>query len=221
MVGLTQFIIWIVMTFVLISVAQATLFSNIKLNNNPIVKNNPAAQIKPGMNVTNFDLGAQNKQQQQIENVNLTKMYADIMGRNFILLISVFIFYFLGGYLLYSALFAAVGAAVDNETETQQFMLPITLPMVFAFVMAQAVIQNPEGPMAFWLSIIPFTSPVIMMVRLPFGVPAWQLILSMALLVLGFIFTTWLAGKIYRTGILMYGKKVSWKELGKWLFYRG
>lgn len=221
LVGLTQFILWIIMTFVLITVAQATIFSNIKLNDNPIVKDNPSMTLKPGMNVTNFDMGAETKQQQQLENVNVTRIFSDLMSRNFVLLISVFIFYFLGGYLLYSALFAAVGAAVDNETETQQFMLPITLPMVFAFIMAQAIIQNPEGPMAFWLSIIPFTSPVIMMVRLPFGVPAWELGLSMVLLVAGFIFTTWLAGRIYRTGILMYGKKVSWKELGKWLFYKG
>ena len=221
MVGLTQFIAWIVMTFVLISIAQATLCSNIKLDNNPIEKNNPNITMKPGMNVTNFETGAMTQGQEKIDNVNMTRIYQDIMSRNFILLIGVFIFYFLGGYLLYSALFAAVGAAVDNETETQQFMLPITIPLILAFVMAQSIIQNPEGQVAFWFSIIPFTSPVVMMVRLPFGVPAWELALSMVLLIAGFIFTTWLAGRIYRTGILMYGKKVSWRELGKWLFYRG
>jgi ABC-2 type transport system permease protein len=122
---------------------------------------------------------------------------------------------------MYSAMFAAVGAAVDNEADTQQFMMPITIPLILSFVVAQTIIQNPESSMAFWFSIIPFTSPIVMMVRLPFGVPAWELALSMTLLVAGFVFTTWLAGRIYRTGILMYGKKVTWKELGKWLFYKG
>jgi ABC-2 type transport system permease protein len=132
-----------------------------------------------------------------------------------------FLFYFLAGYLLYSALFAAIGAAVDSEAETNQFMLPITIPLIFAFGIAQTVMQDPQGPLAFWFSMIPLTSPVVMMVRLPFGVPAWEIALSMGLLILGFLFTTWLAGKIYRTGILMYGKKITWKELGKWLFYKG
>ncbi len=129
--------------------------------------------------------------------------------------------YFLAGYLMYSALFAAVGSAVDSEADTQQFMMPITIPLILSFVVAQTIIENPESQMAFWFSIIPLTSPIVMMVRLPFGVPAWELALSMSLLVLGFIFTTWLAARIYRTGILMYGKKVTWRELGKWLFYKG
>ena len=131
-----------------------------------------------------------------------------------------FLFYFIGGYLLYGALFAAIGAAVDGESDTQQFMLPITIPLILSFIVAQSVIQNPDSPVGFWFSIIPFTSPVVMMVRLPFGVPVMDMVISMTLLVAGFIFTTWLASRIYRTGILMYGKKVSWRELGKWLFYK-
>lgn len=136
------------------------------------------------------------------------------------LILGCFIFYFLGGYLLYSALFAAVGSAVDNETETQQFMFPVTIPLLFAYLSSFGLITNPDSSLLFWLSLIPFTSPVSMMVRLPFGVPAWQILLSMALLVGGFVFTVWLAARIYRTGILMYGKKVTFRELGKWLFYR-
>jgi ABC-2 type transport system permease protein len=129
--------------------------------------------------------------------------------------------YFLGGYMIYSALFAAVGSAVDNETETQQFMLPITLPLLFTYIMSFSfIINNPDSSLSFWLSIIPFTSPIAMMVRLPFGVPDWQLALSMFLLIGGFIFTTYIAAKIYRVGILMYGKKASYKELAKWLFYK-
>jgi len=114
----------------------------------------------------------------------------------------------------------AVGAAVDNDADTQQFMLPITLPIIFSFVFAQFVLRDPDGTLAFWTSIIPFTSPIIMMVRIPFGVPAWEIALSMVLLVLGFMGTTWVAARIYRVGILMYGKKVSYKELVKWIFYK-
>ena len=130
-----------------------------------------------------------------------------------------FIFYFLCGYLLYAALFAAIGAAVDSEADTQQFMLPVTIPLLFSIIMLQFVVNNPEGPVAFWLSIIPFTSPVIMMIRIPFGVPYWEIFVSMTLLILTFITATWFAGKIYRTGILMYGKKTNYKELWKWLRY--
>ena len=132
-----------------------------------------------------------------------------------------FLFFFLFGYLLYAALFAAIGSAVDNETDTQQFMLPVTVPLILSLVVAQTVIQNPGSPLAFWLSMIPLTSPVIMMVRIPFGVPTWEIALSAGFLVLGFLATTWLAAKIYRTGILMYGKKSNYKELWKWIRYKG
>lgn len=133
-----------------------------------------------------------------------------------------FIFYFLTGYLLYSALFAAVGSAVDSETETQQFMFPITLPLLFTYILSVSVLfQAPDSPLAVWLSIIPFTAPVAMMVRIPFGgVPDWQLGLSMFLMVVGFLFTTYVAARIYRVGVLMYGKKASYKELAKWFFYK-
>jgi ABC-2 type transport system permease protein len=130
-----------------------------------------------------------------------------------------FIFYFLAGYLMYSSLFAAVGSAVDAEADTQQFILPVTIPLILSFILIQPIMDNPDGTLAFWMSIIPFTSPVIMMVRLPFGVASWELLLSMVILVGTFIASTWLAGRIYRTGILMYGKKASYKELWKWLKY--
>lgn len=138
------------------------------------------------------------------------------------LIVGCFLFYFLGGYLFYGSLFGAIGSAVDNDTDTQQFMLPVTMPLVLTFVVSQAVLTtNPNGSVAFWMSMIPFTSPIAMMMRLPFGgVPAWQIALSMSLLVLGFIFTTWLAGRIYRVGILMYGKKVNYRELSRWMFYK-
>ena len=133
-----------------------------------------------------------------------------------------FIVYFLGGYLLYGALFGAIGAAVDDQTDTQQFMFPITAPLILSyFVGITVILRNPDGPIAFWMSMIPFTSPIAMVIRLPFGVPTWQLALSIFLLVLGFIGTVWVAARIYRVGVLMYGKKVTYKELGKWMFYKG
>ena len=122
---------------------------------------------------------------------------------------------------MYSALFAAVGSAVDAEADTQQFILPITIPLILSFILIQPIMENPDGALAFWMSIIPFTSPVIMMVRLPFGVENWELALSVGVLISSFVLTTWFAGKIYRTGILMYGKKASYKELWKWLTYKG
>jgi ABC-2 type transport system permease protein len=136
-------------------------------------------------------------------------------------IVSCFLFYFLSGFLLYAALFAAVGSAVDSETETQQFMFPITMPLLFTYLISVTYLaQAPDSSLAFWLSVIPFTAPVAMMVRLPFEVPGWQLALSMCLMVIGFIFTTWIASRIYRVGILMYGKKASYGEIAKWFFYK-
>jgi ABC-2 type transport system permease protein len=134
-----------------------------------------------------------------------------------------FLFYFLGGYLLYSSLFAAIGSAVDDQTDAQQFMFPVTIPLILSYIVSINVIINgdPNGPLAFWLSMIPLTSPIAMVMRLPFGVPAWQLALSGTLLVGGFVAATWVAARIYRVGILMYGKKVTYKELSKWMFYKG
>jgi len=132
-----------------------------------------------------------------------------------------FAFYFLFGYLLYAALFAAIGSAVDSESDTQQFMIPVTAPLILSFAIAQVVATDPDSGLGQFFSIFPLTSPIVMMVRLPFGVPIWEQIVSMIILVLGFLFFTWMAGKIYRTGILMYGKKQHGKELGKWLFYKG
>ena len=130
-------------------------------------------------------------------------------------------FYWITGFLLYSALFAAVGSAVDSETETQQFMFPITLPLLFTYILCVSYLFTvPDSPLAVWLSIIPFTAPVAMMMRLPFVVPPWQLALSMSLMIVAFVFCTYVAARIYRVGILMYGKKPSFKEMAKWFFYK-
>jgi len=133
----------------------------------------------------------------------------------------VFVFYFIGGYLLYGALFAAVGSAVESMQESQQFQFPITMPLLIGYLgLFMFILRDPHGSVSFWLSIIPFTSPVAMVGRIAFDVPAWQLILSMVLLVGGFILTTWIAGRIYRVGILMTGTRVNWKVMAKWFMMR-
>jgi ABC-2 type transport system permease protein len=213
LVGLTQFLLWIVLTLTLTTIAGKVLVDSGK----------DATVIAQQMSKDKLDPngiqgpGANNEVKEDV----ISKVLGQMSGINFPLIITCFIVYFLGGYLLYSALFAAIGAAVDNETETQQFMLPVTIPLILAFVVAQSIIQNPDSQLGFWFSIIPFTSPVVMMVRIAFGVPGWELALSISLLILGFIGATWLAGKIYRTGILLYGKKITYKELSRWLFYKG
>lgn len=135
-------------------------------------------------------------------------------------LLMFFLVYFLGGYLLYASLFAAVGSAVEKEEDTSQFMLPLTVPLIIGILLITNVLQNPAGPIAFWGSMIPFTSPIVMLARIPFGVPTWELVLSIALLVSSFVASTWLAARVYRVGILMYGKKGSYKELWKWIRYK-
>lgn len=203
LVGLTQFSLWIVLSMGVYSVGMAAIASSnfdTKLLQQEMVGNDAEAVANSTSMI-----------EKQIKN-----LFADVPLTTILI---AFLFYFLGGYLLYGAFLAAIGSAVDSEADTQQFMMPITIPLIFSFVMASSVMENPDGPLAFWLSIIPLTSPIIMMVRIPFGVETWELLLSMVLLVAGFIGATWVAAKIYRTGILMYGKKITYKELLKWLKY--
>jgi ABC-2 type transport system permease protein len=202
MVGLTQFLLWVVLTGV-ISLAVGSFFGG-------------------NVDVSSLQKVGQMGMQPVPAHVMPAEMQTLInalSSLNYVEIVSLFVVYFLGGYLLYASLFAAIGSAVDNETDTQQFSLPIMLPIIFAIYAGIFSAENPDGPLAFWCSMIPFTSPIVMMVRLPFDVPAWQIGLSLTILVLSFIGTTWMAGKIYRTGILMYGKKVTWGELLKWLRY--
>jgi ABC-2 type transport system permease protein len=213
LVCLTQILLWIVLTTSIIGVFK-TLVPD-KFN---ITKTEQVSTSTQGTNSgTNIEKVSTPSSDKQMGNDILTSLN----NVNVVQELSMFILYFLGGYLLYAALFAAIGAAVDSETDTQQFMMPITVPLIISIVAAQAVMQNPDGPLAVWLSIIPLTSPIVMMVRLPFNVPTEQIVLSLTLLVLGFLGTTWLASKIYRTGILMYGKKVNYKEMWKWIKYKG
>jgi len=201
--GISQFIIWVIIGGLLmtvvsaifgINVAESQMAQNQELING--VANNPEAQNELLLII------------QEIQNLPLAN------------LIIMFIFFFIGGYLLYSSLYAAIGAAVDNETDTQQFMLPIIMPLILAiYVGFFTVIENPHGTVSQVFSYIPFTSPVVMLMRIPFGVPVWQQLLSLALLLGTFYVTVLFAAKIYRVGILMYGKKPSYKDLYKWLKY--
>jgi ABC-2 type transport system permease protein len=209
LVGVTQFLLWIGLSWA-ISTAVAGVFMKDKITD---------VQKKVEMANQKLNEGSPIAKP-QIESNAMEKVaeFAKTLPLGKIAL--TFILFFIGGYLLYSALFAAVGAAVDNEADTQQFMLPVTLPIIIAIILATATMKDPDSNLAFWASIIPFTSPINMLVRIPYGVPTWQIILSLVLLVLGFLGTTWLAARIYRVGILMYGKKVTFKELGKWIFYK-
>lgn len=214
LVGLTQFLIWVILTFSIVVWAQKTFF--------PDLSKTPTEQVgtKDVMQKSATTVQPDQQLQQQDQELQMHDVFSSVKEINWAVMLGSFIFFFLAGYLLYASLFAAIGSAVDSETDTQQFMLPITIPLILAiFVMVNAI-ENPEGPIAFWFSLIPFTSPIIMLARIPFGVPYWQLTLSIALLILTFLGTTWMAAKIYRTGILMYGKKVNYKELWKWLKYK-
>jgi ABC-2 type transport system permease protein len=214
LVGLTQFLLWVILTGTIVTIGISSFSSKIK----PGTASEQLMQSQTrGMAAMQLPNAADSS---KVTGGQSNEAIAAIESIDFPVMICMFLFFFLFGYLLYAALFAAVGSAVDSEADTQQFMLPLTVPLILSIIMAQYVIQEPQGPVAFWLSIIPLTSPVIMMIRIPFGVPYMQIVLSMALLVGGFLGATWLASKIYRTGILMYGKKVSYRELWKWLKYK-
>jgi ABC-2 type transport system permease protein len=215
LVGLTQFVIWIILTAGIATVLKTTLLSktdmteitqsmpqNVMAGSSPVTTNPQAASMSP-------------------ELAEFSKMFDSAMNQPWGLIIFAFIFYFVTGYLLYASVFAAIGSAVDNETETQQFMLPVTIPIILALMVAMGTMQNPESSLSFWCSMIPLTSPIVMMARIPFGVPYWQIAVSMAIMLVSFGAFVWMAAKIYRTGILMYGKKTSWKEMWKWLRYSG
>ena len=207
LVGLTQFLLWIVLTIGLTQITGKFYGEKVKKNLTQIQKVDSEKQSKV---IAKSDEGSPMSE--------VTKV---LESTNIPMIIAAFLFYFFVGYMLYSSLFAAIGSAVESATEAQQFTFIVMIPIILSFLMAQYTIQDPDSNIAFWASMIPFTSPINMMVRLPYGVPGWELILSMTLLVLGFLGCSWVSARIYRVGILMYGKKVTWKELGKWLFYKG
>ncbi len=213
LVALTQFVLWVFLTFSFIIVFQNTFLSEYKTPSSQQIVAQDIISSKP---VNNLDT----QEITQVPDNMVLEAFEYLKEIDFTVIIISFLIFFLGGYILYASLFAIVGAASDQDTDTQQFVMPITIPLIFSIFVMINTINNPESALAVWCSIIPFTSPIVMMVRIPFGVPYWQLTLSTALLIITFIGTTWMASKIYRIGILMYGKKVTYKEIWKWLRYK-
>ncbi len=200
LVGLTQFLLWIILTLIIVGAFQSGFF-------------NDSSSIDM--------IGSSNDMLQNMKaeagDINPTALVTNLLGGiNIKVMVLSFLFYFLAGYLMYASMFAAIGSAIDNDSDSQQFMMPVSAPLILSIALSGVIINNPDGSLALWMSMIPFTSPITMMMRIPFGVPYWQLWTSMGLLILGFIISTWIAGRIYRTGILMYGQKVSYKILWKW-----
>ena len=200
--GITQFVIWIILGGVLLTVVSAIF----------------------GIDFAQAQTPQQELMRQTMENPDASMKVQSLFTAFYNLplanLVIAFLLFFISGYLLYSSLYAAIGAAVDNETDTQQFMLPILMPLILAvYVGMFTVIEDPHGTVSTIFSFIPFTSPVVMLMRIPFGVPIWQQIVSLLLLIGTFLLTVWFAAKIYRVGILMYGKKPTYKELIKWIKY--
>ena len=207
-VGLTQFLMWIIVVMTLTGVGFGLLPDDMQ------------SQVQQ-LQQSGGQMGAAGLAQASESAKNIYAFQHVISTTNWPLIIGCFLFYFLGGFLFYASLFAAVGSVVNEDPQdAQSLMFPITMPIIFSYIITNVVIQNPNTPMAFWASVIPFSSPMVMMARISYGVPTtvpyWELALSMATLIGGFLLTTWLSAKIYRTGILMYGKKVTWKEMIKW-----
>jgi ABC-2 type transport system permease protein len=215
LVGLTQFFIWIFLTVGIVGVLKTTILP--KTNITEMSKSVPQNL----MNGNQPAAGTAQAAEMSPQLAEFSKLFNNAMNQPWGMIIICFVFYFVTGYLLYASVFAAIGSAVDNETETQQFMLPVTIPIILGLMVAMGTMQNPESPLSFWCSMIPLTSPIVMMARIPFGVPYWQVAVSMAIMLITFAAFVWMAAKVYRTGILMYGKKTSWKEMWKWLRYSG
>jgi ABC-2 type transport system permease protein len=209
--GLTQFLIWAVLSVVLVTGLKAVFF--------PELNQTPTEQVVAS---DLFDSSSPVSSPESISGDNTEmaeEIFASLQSLKPVRLVGAFLFFFIFGYLLYAAMFAVIGSAVDQETDTQQLILPVILPLILAIYVMISAINNPDGALPFWFSMIPFTSPVVMLVRIPFGVPWWQVVLSGSLLVATFLGMTWVAGKVYRTGILMYGKKNNYREIWKWLRY--
>ena len=215
--GLTQFLVWIIFSAVLILGLKAAFFP--ELNQTPTEQVVASDLFNP--NAGNQQEGTELEVTSDNEDLDIAQdVFTSLRSINIGVMLGSFLFYFIFGYLLYAAMFAVIGSAVDNETDTQTLIMPVILPLILGVYVMISAINNPDASLPFWFSMIPFTSPVVMMARIPFGVPWWQMAVSGTLLVGTFLGMTWVAGKVYRTGILMYGKKISYKEIWKWLRYK-
>jgi len=213
LLGIIQFVIMGIITLGLTTALSAFLLKDASSQ----LKVFEQQQELVKKNGTNVDLSKLEKFDDKLELFDLLKKIEKI---NFVEVFICFILYFIFGYLFYSSIMAAIGSAVDSEADSQQFITPVMIPLMIGYFLATKTITDPDAASVFWASIIPFTSPIVMMSRISNGVPLWEIVLSLSILFVSFIFMTWLAAKIYRTGILMYGKKTSWREIGKWLFYK-
>ena len=211
--GLIQFLIMGIITFILTTVLSTIFLKDISGQLKVFKQQQELVKLQG----SNANFSQLEKFDDKLEVFDLLEKIEKI---NFFEVFICFILYFLGGYLFYSSIMAAIGSAVDSESDSQQFITPVTLPLMIGYLISMKTILEPDSSLVFWASIIPFTSPIVMMSRITNGVPLWELIFSLTSLFASFFITTWLAAKIYRTGILMYGKKTSWKEIGKWLFYK-
>jgi len=208
LVALTQFLLWIVLSLAIISIGSAVFGLDKLAGSNP-------TELVGTMGV---DAGQMEEMTAQLtDESELGTVVGTLRNLPFGQIIGLFFVYFIFGYLLYASLFAAIGSAVENEGDTQQLQLPLTIPLMLAYMIALYAFRAPDSSIAFWGSIIPFTSPIVMISRLPFGVPGWEIALSIGLLVATFVLCAWASAKIYRVGILMFGKKSTWKDLWKWL----
>ncbi|MDD3280521.1 MAG: ABC transporter permease [Bacteroidales bacterium] len=215
LIGLTQIMTWIISLIIILGIVRIS-FPEVFTSNVQeitVTENMPKDYYAYIPSDTQTSL-------ESVDNGVDNEFIKSLMSINFTRLILFFIFFFISGYFFYASLYAAVAGAVDNDTDTQQFMLPLSLPLILTFIVAQFIAENPDGAIAFWFSIIPFTSPIAMLIRIPFGIEAvqtWEIILSCSLMIIGCIASSWIAAKIYRTGILMYGKKITYKDLWKWI----
>lgn len=219
-VALTQFFLWVVLTAVLVLAFGSFVgFDSIAESAN--VQTEQMTQMTEGMGVDAdaLDAAGMNMQVDMPEqgSSEMAAVLQTLQDINYPLILISFVIYFVLGYLLYASLFAAIGSAVENEADTQQLQLPVTIPLLLAFFIAFYAFKSPDSQVVFWGSMIPFTSPIVMLARIPFGVPAWELILSILILVFTFVFIAYISAKIYKIGILMFGKKTSFKDLYKWL----
>ena len=203
LVALTQFLLWILLT----GVFYVGFSAYIGISHPDMLSQGTVM----AQEITSNDI---------VSNESVQSILQIVHSIDFGTIIVSFLIFFILGYLLYATLYAAVGSIVDNNTDSQQFTLPITVPLIVAIISSFYIVNNPDSSLAVWLSMIPFTSPISMMVRIPFGVPIWQVVVSVVILAITFVLMTWFAAKIYRTGILMYGKKLSYKEIFKWLKYK-
>lgn len=205
LVGITQFLIWILLTMGIVSAIGIAA---------PKIMDAPTATELTAGDATAQDIPSMDDLS---TGLSIFKQINDYFPISFTEILLCFFFFFVVGYLIYASLFAATGSVVDTESDSQQFTLPVTIPLFLSIILIPTIASNPNGQLAFWFSMIPLTSPITMMVRLPAGVPAWQLLTSMAVALLFLLFCIWFAAKIYRMGILMYGKKSGWKEILRWL----